>query len=155
MGSKAKEIVTGNLRTILETLAQGESLEESESFRDVLSGLEFFLSDILIGKYPEWKYESLDGFHLAKASKIGVNQAELIGMCILNADQTLTPFHLRLKVAESKKGIEWLHCRLGENTEEGLLRIPYNSSKWKKYMYRLEASSIDWVYEVTIGDEEA
>jgi len=151
LGSRAEQIVSSNLRVILGPLAQGDTINDSENFRIVLSGLEYFIPAVLGDKYHFWKGESLDGFYLTKASKTTENEAELIGMCILISDQTLTPFHIRLRVAAYKDEIEWLNCRLGERREGVLLKIPYGSSKWGKYMYNLEVNSIDWVYEVTIN----
>lgn len=150
---KAEEIVSSNLHAILRVLTIGESIEESERLQEVLSGLEFILPAIFQDKYKEWKCESLDGIYLAKASKTGENEAEFIGLCILITDQTLTPFHLRLRVVNSQAEIGWLRCRLGENTQQGLLKIPYNSLSWHKYLHKLEdclPDSMDWVYEVEI-----
>lgn len=156
---KAEETVSSNLRTLLGALAQGEKIEESESLQEVLDGLEFVSTAILQDKYHEWKYESLDGFYLVEASKVGDNEAEFFGLCCLISDQTMTPLHLRLRIAESENEIEWLVCRLGQNTQDGVLKIPYHASKkWTGYMSKLDSTSIKaigWAYEVTIGDEQA
>lgn len=140
---RAEEIVSSNLRNILGALAQGESIEESESLLDVENGLERFLPVILADKYPEWEAESLDGFYFVKASKTDENEVEFFGMCILISDQTWTLIHLRLRIAQSDNEIEWLTCRLGEYTQDGLLKkVPYDSSETHRYLHKMETSLI-------------
>jgi hypothetical protein len=76
--------------------------------------------------------------------------AELTGMCILITDQTLTPFQVGLRVAATADGIEWVHCRLGERADGGLLRVPYASTRWRKRLHVLNTSTVEWVYDVEV-----
>src|ERR1700678_2368623 len=85
------------LRSLLEPIANGAGFVENSGLRDVLIGLEFFLPSILLDIYPYWKGESLDGFYLYEARKIGCRKAELSGVCILISDQTITPFDIRMQ----------------------------------------------------------
>jgi hypothetical protein len=48
--------------------------------------------------------------------------------------------------------VEWVRCRLGERTDEGLLRIPYASNGWRKTLHLLDVARIDWVYDVEMSD---
>jgi len=101
---------------------------------------------VLERRYPKpWRGEALDGLYPSRALKIGPRAAEVAGMCIIISDQTLTPFHVSLGVAETNDEIEWLYCRLGERTEDGILRIPYGSSKWKTRLYELDPANVEWV----------
>ena len=47
-----------------------------------LEGLEFFLPAVLREVYPEWEWESLDGFYPLFARKAGEREVELWGFCI-------------------------------------------------------------------------
>ena len=80
--------------------------------------------------------------------------AELTGMCILITDQTLTPFHVGLRVAATADGIEWVHCRLGERADGGVLRVPYASTRWRKRLHVLNTSTVEWVYDVEVPTEK-
>ena len=90
----------------------------------MLSGLEFFIPQVLAEIHPEWKHESLDGFYPVVARKTGEGEAEIFGLCILISDQTTTPFHLRLQSSPSSDEVSWLECRLGEAGEHGMVRTP-------------------------------
>ncbi len=113
MPLKSEEIICCDLRPILSSLEDGDNIQDSEELNEVLVGLEVFLSIIFQDRYNEWKYEGLDGIYLSKALRTGLNEAELIGICILISDQTLTPIHIRLRLAISSDEIEWLDCKLG------------------------------------------
>jgi hypothetical protein len=112
----------------------------------VLVGLERVVPHILEKTYHEWRFESLDGIYLAISSKLGACEARLGGMCLLISDQCLTPIHISLKVAEDVDEIVSLVCHVGEQTEDGMLRIPYRSSVWKKELWAFDADSIPWFY---------
>jgi hypothetical protein len=142
------QILAGKLGRLLDELAQESAIEISQTPEDFLSALEFFIAGIFQNKFEEWKYESLDGIYITRATKTNVNEAEFTGMCLLISDQTLTPFYACLKITQSKDEIEWCHCKLGETTPKGMLRIPYNSSQWQKYQYRVDTDTIAWHYDV-------
>jgi hypothetical protein len=69
-------------------------------------------------------------------------------MCVLITDQTVPPFQVGLRAAESTDQVEWIHCRLGERAGDGLLRIPYASTEWRKRLRLVHTSTIEWVYEI-------
>lgn len=157
--SKAEEIISSSLRTILADLPIGAPIDDSGEFRkDVLNGLEFFLPVILREIHNEWKYESLDGIYPVVARKTGAGEVDIFGLCILISDQTLTPLHLRFQIASFEDEISWLECNLGEQGEQGMVRIPYdalNAAFKRVYgVWALEGNSdkIDWVYKVTFGE---
>ena len=144
-----ERLAAGEVRRILAPLAVGTPIADSVDLNAFLSTLERYLPEALERKYPNpWRSESLDGLYPSRALKIGPRAAEVTGMCILLSDQTLTPFHVSLSVGENSEEIEWLYCRLGERTEDGLLRIPYGSSRWKTRLHALDPSKVEWVYEV-------
>jgi hypothetical protein len=60
MASKAEQHASRLLRTILANLPKGAHITHSEQVRDCLSGLEFFLSEVLRELRPEWKHEGLN-----------------------------------------------------------------------------------------------
>ena len=92
MTSKAEEIASRSLRSVLGGLHVGANIDDSPEFRDALSGLEWFLPTVVAEIHPEWTGESLDGFYLHVAQKTGDREAEILGLCCLLSDQTLTPF---------------------------------------------------------------
>ena len=155
MASSIEQRVSRSLRAILADLPDGASIGDSEQFRQVLSGLEFFLPHQVLSEiYPEWNHESLDGILPLVARKTGDGEAEIFGLCIIISDQTLTPLHIRLRVAASTDEVSWLECRLGERGKHGMVRTPYESaSAVSKRLYALDgkAELIDWVYKVTFG----
>ena len=155
MASRAEESISRSLRAILADLPNGACIGDSEQFEEVLSGLEFFLPhQVLSEVYPEWGGESLDGILPLVARKTGDGEAEILGLCILISDQTLTPLHVRLQVAVYTDEVSWLECKLGERGKHGMVRTPYESSSAvAKRLYALDgkADQIDWVYKVTFG----
>jgi hypothetical protein len=80
---------------------------------------------------------------------------EIAGHCILISDQTLAPFHLRLRIAPGDANeISWLELSVGERGANGMVRQPYNSGATSKRTYALpqRLAKIDWAYQVTFGD---
>jgi hypothetical protein len=153
--SKAEERICKYLHPILESIPVGSSIQESEGFRDALSSLEWFIPEVLCEIHPEWKYEGLDGVYPAVARKTGDREIEVIGVCCLITDQTLTPLHVRLQLAPSGDAISWLECHLGENTAEGMLRAASTShTGWGIAHVLNRLDSIDWTYRVGYGDRE-
>ncbi|GMA16509.1 hypothetical protein E5F05_13865 [Deinococcus metallilatus] len=76
--------------------------------------LELYIPQLLSHSYSEWERESLDGVFLTSARKTGLGTAELIGMCILISDQTVTPFFIRLVLASSRDSVASYQVLLGE-----------------------------------------
>ena len=156
MASKSEQNVSRSLLAVLIELPDNAQIPNSEQFRDVLSGLEFFLPEILRERHAEWKYESLDGILPFVARKTGEREAEILGDCILITDQTLTPLHIRLQVSPCGSEISWLELKLGEKGHHGKIRTPYrNPSSTTKRLYRLSegrTDEIEWVYKITFGD---
>jgi len=124
--------------------------------RYVCSGLEFFLPHVLREVHPEWKHESLDGILPAIALKRADLELELIGCCILISDQTVTPFRVLLRVEPDADTPASLEAWLGENYGTEMLRIPYASNRWFRWMNRLsqEFDQIDWTYHVGFGERD-
>jgi hypothetical protein len=155
MVSRAEQSISRSLRTVLADLPDGASIGDSEQFWEVLSGLEFFLPHQVLSEiYPEWGHESLDGIMPLLARKTGAGEAEILGLCILISDQTVTPLHVRLQVAAFTDEVSWLECRLGERGKHGMVRTAYESSSAvAKRLYALDGkvNLIDWVYKVTFG----
>jgi hypothetical protein len=157
MASKTEESLSCSLRSILDGLAEGEAIGNSEDFRSVLSDLELFLPAILGEIHGEWKNESLDGIVSAAARKTGPDEAEIIGLCILISDQTLTPIAVRLQVSPSSNELAWLECNVGEHGDEkaGMLRTPYNAMSGKQLaMVAERRNGIDWAYRVGFGQRQ-
>jgi hypothetical protein len=130
------------------------AIGESADLRDALAAIEFFLPEVLREVHAEWQEESLDGIYPAFIQKTGDDEIEIIGLCILISDQTLTPIHLRLQLAPTDNTVSWLECNLGEATDTGMLRVPY--SRQIVYGDKLgvlkRLDSIRWVYKVGYGE---
>jgi hypothetical protein len=151
---KLKDAAVRSLRTLLDGIVNGASIDCSDNFRDILSSLEFFLPEILQEKYQEWKDEEMDGIYPAVAYKIRPGEVEIIGLCILNSDQTFTPIHILLKVSTLKDEIEWLECKVGEldKVNGEMMRIPYRHDYNKLLVSVAEKiNSIDWIYKIRFG----
>jgi hypothetical protein len=157
MASRTEEAVSCSLRLVLDGLAVGEVIADSEAFRNLLTGLEFLLPAVLGKVHGQWKYESLDGIYPAAARKTGPGEAEINGLCILISDQTLTPVHIRLQVSPLVDEITWLECSVGERGEGkgGMVRTPYTAMSGKQLTEVAERpKDIDWVYRVGFGQRK-
>ena len=121
-----------------------------------MAGLEFFLPTVLAEIYPEWKGESLDGILSHVVRKTGENEADILGLCYLMSDQTLTPIHVRLQLSKTIDHISWLALKLGEMARGRMVRIPHASSpSIDKRLHALgqRADSIEWAYMATYGEQ--
>jgi hypothetical protein len=157
MASRTEEAVSRSLRLVLNGLTNGAAIEDSENFRNLLSGLEFFLPSVLGEVHQEWRNENMDRIFSAVARKTGPNEAEIIGLCILISDQTLTPIQVRIRVSATKDEIEWIECNVGESGEGrgGMLRTPYNAMSGRQLMAVAErVSVIDWAFRVGFGERQ-
>jgi hypothetical protein len=153
--SKAESWFCAHLRPMLASLPSCGTLDDSDDLRSALTALEWFLPEVLQEAHPEWKYESLDGIYPALARKSADNEIEIIGLCCLISDQTLTPLHLRLQLDSTQDAVSWLECRLGESTAAGMRREPYSQGiVYGNKLHVLERlDSIDWVYHVGYGEQ--
>jgi hypothetical protein len=149
--SKAEGNASRWLRKAIGELPSGASLLECQELPAILSSLEYFIPEVLGEIYPEWKKESLDGILPVGARKTTDREAEILGLCVIISDQTLTPIRVRLLVAPFQDEIAWCECRLGERGETGMVRIPYQASRLPKLLTALDARAdeIDWVYKAT------
>jgi hypothetical protein len=155
MASKAEEVASHRLRAILAGIPTGATIGDSPEFSEALSGLEWFLPTVLAEIHPEWTGESLDGIYPCVAHKTGEREAEILGLCCLISDQTLTPIHMHLQLSRTAYEVSWLELRLGEKGQAGMVRIPYLSSpSIHKRLHALSqrTRTIAWVYSVTYGE---
>jgi hypothetical protein len=143
------------LRPILAALPASTEIEDSEQFQQVLTGLQFFLPEVLEEVHREWRFASLDGVYPAVARKTGNDEMEIIGLCCLISDQTMTPLHLRLQLDPAHDAVSWLQCKLGEVGADGRMRRePYSQGIVQKNMLPVakRLDSIEWVYVVAYGE---
>jgi hypothetical protein len=168
MTSKTEEILSRSLRAILADLPTEAIIpdRDSEQFRRFCEELQWFLPETLAGLHPEWCRESLDGLYPVVARKTAEREAEIFGLCLFISDQTLTPIHLRLQVAQAADALSWLECRVGERGVHvmrrkrgvhAMRRTPYDQlDAALKEIYVLDGNAdiLDWVYEVTFGDRD-
>jgi hypothetical protein len=150
--SRAQQTAAAALTRMLARVPDGGDIKELGDATELRGALQFYLGEVLSSRYREWRFEGLDGLYLSTAVKTGARNAELTGMCCLITDMTVTPFHVDLRASESGDRVEWVHCRLGERMDDGLLRIPYASNGWRKRLHLLEVASIDWVYDVEMPE---
>lgn len=151
MTSKAEQVASRCLRSVVAGRAEGAQIEESSELEKLLSALEVFLPTVLCESYPgPWRHESFDGFRFAVARKTGPFEAELLGLCLLISDQTWTPMHVRLRAAADADSLSWVLCRVGSRAGEGaeLTRLPYGSSKVSKLLYAVseQPENIAWAF---------
>ena len=127
-------------------------IDKSDDFRDVLTALEFFLSKLLREAYPNFKDESLDGIYPEAARKTGDDEIEIIGLCVLISDQTLTPLQVRLQLDATDDACSWIECRLGESIAGEMRKAPYSRSLVSGKLQVVERlDSVEWVYRVGYG----
>jgi hypothetical protein len=139
------------LHSVLGRIIDGADFLDTRELRRVGIGLEYFLPPVLAEIYPYWKGESLDGFYFSEARRIGPEQAELFGACVLISDQTVTPVHIRLWVARSEEKIDRMECRLGKR---GTGKGDMERTRWRHDpCIGLPSSKelVDWVYKITFG----
>lgn len=129
MNLPAEQSVCCYLRAVLEPLANGEWFENPLLVREI-SGLEYYLSNVLSESYPEWRHESLDGIFPFVARKLGPREVEIVGYAILITDQALAPIHVRLGIAAHTDEITWLECLLGKLQNGMMVRRPYRRGGW-------------------------
>jgi len=151
MPSRPEEVANRCLLAVLSNLRVGDSIEDSEDFGKFQSALERFLPECLAERYPSpWGHESLDSFRFALARKVGPDEAEFLGVCLLISDQTWTPFRALLKASSTDAGLERVDFTLGEADEVGggIVRMPFASSKLTELLFRLanRPESVDWTY---------
>ena len=155
MSSKAEEIASRCLRTLLEPLSSGASIEDSESFIEFQTALTRVIPSALAETHDYWQYEGLDAFRFAVARKLGPEEAEFVGLCLLVGSQAWIPLHFRLHIEPKNDCIDWLECKAGElgSDNERMAGAPYGSTSETKLLYsvvnRLE--SIPWAYKTTRG----
>jgi len=143
------------VREACRDLPVGDPVSSSEGWDDAVRALEPYLTLLLREVSPFWKHESLDGVYCEFASKTGPLEVELWGQCILITDQTLTPYHLELRVAQEADEIEWLECRLGEVRDGKLVRVPYNEMRFFKHPISGHVRQIQWQFQVGFGSRES
>lgn len=155
MASRGEEFASHSLRAILTELPTGTAIEDSEEYQHALTGLFWFLPDVLGEVYAEWKFIGLDGLYPVVARKTAEREIEFFGQCCFVSDQTLTPVHIRLQVAPRVDEISWMELRVGAMGRGGMVRMPYSAkSRGHKRLYTMigRENEIQWVYKVSFGE---
>jgi hypothetical protein len=145
------------LRAALSGRPISADITDANQFRKVLTLLKHLIPGIVGEVHREWAGRTFDGIESAKVLKTGENQLELLGACCFLQSQKWTPIHIRLQLAASADEIAWFECRVGEREGAGIemLLSPYSSLRGMiNRLGRLNHSDIEWVYEVTFGDEK-
>ncbi len=153
MASKAEEIASHCLRNVLKPLSAGALIEDSDDFNTFQTALTRVIPSALAEAYDHWRYEGLDGFRFAVARKVGPDEAEFVGLCLLVGNQTWIPLYVRVRIAPESDHIVSLDCKVGEsgNGWTPMVGTPYGATRETKLLYsvvnRLE--SIPWAYRIT------
>jgi hypothetical protein len=152
--STAEQRVCEHLSRIFADALVGDTIDDTGPFRNLLTALQFFIPEVLREIHNEWKGESLDGVYPRIARRTGYREIEIVGLCCLISDQTLTPLHIRVQTSPATDHVAWVDCRLGEHTGDGMRREPYGSSKVQGAMLHVleRLDSIDWFYHVGYGE---
>ncbi len=136
----------------LEQVSVGASFRVASS-SELCDILELLVPAILRRKYPEWLEESIDGFFFSSAVKSDDVSAELAGTCILISDQTVTPFALSIRLADSHR-FEALRIKLGEPGAGplGISGPACNSRGAEEMLLALNSrlEHVDWVYDIAL-----
>jgi hypothetical protein len=150
--SRLEAIVASELNALIKNISVGSTLNVEPS-ANLLSALELYIPQLLSRQYSEWEKESLDGFFLANAQKIGSESAEFSGLCILISDQTVTPVFIGLALTKSRDSIASYQVFLGEpgGGRLGISGPPCNSANSHRLLETINArlSNIHWSYVIT------
>lgn len=152
-GSRLIELLATELERMTSGVRVGATFDLPPSSR-LCSSLELFLPQLLTTRYAKWKWESLDGFFIAKAIRTGPTAIELIGTCILISDQTVTPFLVQLEVLRSANSLSVAvpRLQLGEpgGGQLGISGPPCNSSAAGRLFSGLldRISDVQWCYTI-------
>jgi hypothetical protein len=153
MTSRAEEIASRCLRTILAPLAPGAAIEDSNDFRTFQDALVRVIPSMLAETYSYWRYQGLDGFLFDVARKLSSEEAEFVGLCLLVDSHTWVQLQLRLRIASQSERFDRLDCRVGEleNHDRAMPGTPYGSTRETKALYSVEKrlASIQWAYVIT------
>jgi len=152
------------LRAILRRTEQGESIRDTEGFDEFLDWLEHCLQGFFCDAYEEGI--SLDGISpIRHAVKLGPNEAELFGytyvLTIGDGNPTVI-LYVRLRIDEEADRIVSLDGRVGE-FPKGVVDTGRASrwkalglakpTEWNSLQPRRDLDSINWIYEVVVGDD--
>lgn len=139
------------LRELLAGLPPGSECEHSPGCQDFLSGLEYFMPEVLAAQCDDWPPGlRLDGILPAFCRKTGERRVEVLGMAILlvHHDQRSTPVHAHLRLSSGADRLERFDFRLGERDGDGgLCTYPFHAS--------LPAHEITWAYRATRSQRPA
>lgn len=147
-----ERLAAEHVASYLEGVIVGLSLpiDSSAPLCDVL---ELLVPEILRRDSPEWLEESIDGFIFSSAVKTGQASAELVGICILISDQTVTPFVLSIRLSDRHR-FESLRIRLGEpgSGSLGISGPPCNSRAAQTLLAGLteRLDTVKWVYDFAV-----
>jgi hypothetical protein len=147
--------ITHELNTLLDGVPIGSAFQVDPS-ADLLYLLELYIPRLLSLRYPKWEGESLDGFFLVHTRKIGIETAELAGLCILISDQTLTPVLIRLSLSSSRDSIATYEVLLGEagGGRLGISGPTCNSWRAQKLLDNIGGRLNDIRWSYTIASDE-
>jgi hypothetical protein len=150
--SRAEAEAASDLRAHLNGVVVGPEFKVGQT-ADLRASLERYIPQLLSHHYSTWEWESLDGFHFSSVMKVGPATAEFSGPCILISDQTVTPFFIRLTIAESDNSVTSYQVLLGEpgGGHLGISGPPCNSLRAQKVLAKLPSklNDIRWQYRVT------
>ena len=154
--SNAELYLCKHLRPMLASVPVECVLADSDELRRTLSALEWFLPEVLQEVHREWSGEGLDGIYPALAKKVRDREIEIVGLCCFVSDQTLTPLHVQLQLDPTQDEVSWLECWLGEDSGNGMRRVPYTDANVHGSMLHVlrRLDSIDWVYHVGYGERQ-
>jgi hypothetical protein len=142
------------LGALLESAPLGKRFDLSEEWRFVLSGLSFFIPEVLGEVRCDAGRYTIDAIYPARVTKNRARGIELVGLVCFVNDQTVSPLHLKMQVAETHDFISWFELRLGETDKTGgMRREKYRHSGIEKNMLHVwkRAASMDWFIHVAYG----
>ena len=151
--TRAEHVLGVQLREFLAATGTGSET----SYRDMLSALEYYTTELL--QYCEgWpSHESLDGVLPSRITKVDENEMEVLGVCILISDQTVTPMHATFRLTPRSEDIAMATCRVGEpdRASGGLLRLPYGSADASLARSTLpdRLGMFPWLFTIEVGSE--
>jgi hypothetical protein len=149
MMAKFEELAAQYLRLVVQGVAAGGHIPESDARRQLQSAFELFLPLMLRGADPNhWRLEAFDAFRFPVARKTGPVEAEFRGAGLLLSDETWTPVHVQLRAAGDSDTIVWGRCAVGDRLVARTERLPSDSPDLGKLLESVceRPDQVDWAF---------
>jgi len=148
--SRTDAATTHGLRAVLAQARNQAIAPDSPAVRELLSALEWFISEVCGVHSESVAFDGIDGVHPLVTRTPTPQSVELYGLCNLLPDSRLAPIYVHASPAPTEDRILWVVCKIGDDCEP---EIRPGFDRLGKELYRLEqrTTPIKWVYMASLG----